>query len=77
MNFTKWQGCGNDFVLIDCRAKELADYGAFAQKAAMRACAGMPVKFSSVIHPSPASPLANKGWAENATAALLRAGVWK
>ena len=36
MNFTKWQGCGNDFVLIDCRAQELADYGAFAQKACDR-----------------------------------------
>ena len=36
MNFTKWQGCGNDFVLIDCRAQELADYGAFAQKACNR-----------------------------------------
>lgn len=77
-----------DAVLAPCDAflRRLAELlepewivgvGAFAQKAAMRACAGMPVKFSSVIHPSPASPLANKGWAENATAALLRAGVWK
>ena len=32
MNFTKWQGCGNDFVLIDCRERALDDYGAFAQK---------------------------------------------
>ena len=32
MKFTKWQGCGNDFVLIDCRENELADYGAFAKK---------------------------------------------
>ena len=32
MNFTKWQGCGNDFVLIDCLKQPLADYGAFAKK---------------------------------------------
>jgi len=32
MHFTKWQGCGNDFILIDCRERELEDYAAFAQK---------------------------------------------
>ena len=32
MKFTKWQGCGNDFVLIDCRGKELPDYAAFARR---------------------------------------------
>lgn len=36
MEFTKWQGCGNDFVLIDCRERELADYGAFAKKVSDR-----------------------------------------
>ena len=32
MNFTKWQGCGNDFILIDCLKQPLADYGAFAKR---------------------------------------------
>ena len=36
MKFTKWQGCGNDFLLIDCRENELADYGAFAKKSCDR-----------------------------------------
>ena len=36
MKFTKWHGCGNDFLLIDCREKELADYGAFAKKSCDR-----------------------------------------
>ena len=36
MKFTKWQGCGNDFLLIDCREKELADYGAFTKKSCDR-----------------------------------------
>jgi single-strand selective monofunctional uracil DNA glycosylase len=31
----------------------------------------------SVLHPSPASPAANKDWAGAATRALIEAGVWK
>lgn len=50
--------------------------GNFAKKAAERACAGMPVKITSILHPSPASPAANRGWAEQAAAQLAAAGVW-
>lgn len=31
---------------------------------------------TSILHPSPASPAANRGWAEAATAQLIEAGVW-
>ncbi|MDD3164085.1 MAG: single-stranded DNA-binding protein [Sphaerochaetaceae bacterium] len=31
---------------------------------------------SSIIHPSPASPAANRGWAEAASASLAELGVW-
>lgn len=30
--FTKWQGCGNDFVLVDCFSEEIADYPKLAVK---------------------------------------------
>ena len=30
MKFSKWQGCGNDFVLINCLQDKVADYAAFA-----------------------------------------------
>ena len=30
--FTKWQGCGNDFVLFDCLQDDIADYAALASK---------------------------------------------
>jgi len=30
----------------------------------------------TVLHPSPASPLANKGWADRATEQLCDAGIW-
>ena len=31
-NFTKWQGCGNDFVLLDCLQEDIQDYAALARK---------------------------------------------
>lgn len=31
----------------------------------------------SVLHPSPASPQANRGWAEQATAQLIELGAWR
>jgi single-strand selective monofunctional uracil DNA glycosylase len=30
-----------------------------------------------VLHPSPASPAANRGWAEAATRQLIEQGVWQ
>jgi single-strand selective monofunctional uracil DNA glycosylase len=40
--------------------------GAFAEARAKQALAEHGVKIGSILHPSPASPLANKGWAEQA-----------
>jgi single-strand selective monofunctional uracil DNA glycosylase len=38
---------------------------------------GLPgIAITSILHPSPASPLANRDWAGSATAALVNAGVW-
>jgi single-strand selective monofunctional uracil DNA glycosylase len=37
---------------------------------------GQEPKIARVLHPSPASPAANRGWAEAATAQLRAAGVW-
>lgn len=49
--------------------------GAFAEKRAREALAGWPPRLASVLHPSPASPLANRGWAEQATRQLRALGV--
>ena len=32
ISFTKWQGCGNDFVLVNCFAEKLTDYAALAKR---------------------------------------------
>jgi single-strand selective monofunctional uracil DNA glycosylase len=60
--------------------------GGFAEKRATEALAGTlaagtpvprtPVRVVKILHPSPASPAANKDWSGAATAALLATGVW-
>jgi single-strand selective monofunctional uracil DNA glycosylase len=50
--------------------------GAWAEQRARLALDGMPVRFGRVLHPSPASPAANRGWSEAATRQLCEQGVW-
>lgn len=49
--------------------------GAFAEARAAKALAGMGRNIGRVPHPSPASPAANRGWAEAAAAALRSQGL--
>ena len=49
--------------------------GAFAARSAARALAGSGVRVEQVLHPSPASPAANRGWAEQLTRRLSELGV--
>lgn len=51
--------------------------GAFAQARAAQALAGVDVRIGRVLHPSPASPAANRGWSEAATAQLESLGIWR
>ncbi len=50
--------------------------GGFAQGRAQSALEGVDVKHGKVLHPSPASPAANRGWAEAATKQLTNQGIW-
>jgi len=49
--------------------------GNFAKRRASAALAGMDVAVGRIPHPSPASPLANRGWAAQAAQALRQLGV--
>ncbi|MEO0510699.1 MAG: uracil-DNA glycosylase family protein [Verrucomicrobiota bacterium] len=51
--------------------------GAFAENRAKAALAGSDVKIGRILHPSPASPAANRGWAEQATRQLEKLGIWE
>lgn len=50
--------------------------GAYAEKCLLRVAADLPLKVTRILHPSPASPAANRGWAAAATRQLIEAGVW-
>ncbi|MFP4166731.1 MAG: uracil-DNA glycosylase family protein [Opitutales bacterium] len=50
--------------------------GAFAESRARAALTGRAVSIARVLHPSPASPAANKGWAEQASAGMEALGIW-
>lgn len=50
--------------------------GGFAEARLRRVC--MPtVAIAGLLHPSPASPAANRGWAEQAERMLIAQGVWQ
>jgi len=51
--------------------------GAYAEKRAGDALVGMNLTFSRILHPSPASPAANRDWAGTATKQFIEAGIWK
>ena len=57
------------------RPRWVVALGAYAER---RARAALPdeQRVIRLLHPSPASPRANAGWAEQATAELIGAGIW-
>lgn len=54
------------------KPKTLIGIGKFAEKKLKN----KEYSYSSILHPSPASPLANRGWAEAATKTLKELEIW-
>lgn len=65
-------------VLEILRPEWLIGIGDFAAKRVKAISEKMekPPRVGQILHPSPASPAANRGWAEKATAQLIELGVW-
>jgi len=65
-------------VLTALAPDHLVGVGGFAEMRLQSAAAalGLESKVSRILHPSPASPAANRGWAAAATRQLVEAGVW-
>lgn len=57
------------------RPRYVIGLGAFAEARAKTALQRMDVKIGRILHPSPASPAANRGWAAQATAQLTTLGL--
>lgn len=55
----------------------LIGVGAFAAKRAQTLFATESITIGLILHPSPASPAANRSWATTATRQLQELGVWK
>jgi len=55
----------------------LIGVGGFARARGEAVATGLNLKLGQILHPSPASPAANRGWAAAATTQLLELGVWR
>lgn len=66
-------------VLIDLLQPQwVIGIGAWAEARAHTALADRPdIRVGRILHPSPASPAANRGWAEEATRQLVALGIWE
>jgi single-strand selective monofunctional uracil DNA glycosylase len=57
------------------RPEWVVGVGQWARMSAERALAGTDVRVGQLLHPSPASPAANRGWAPQAEAQLRELGI--
>jgi single-strand selective monofunctional uracil DNA glycosylase len=65
-------------VVRACGAEWVIGIGAFAEARARQALEDVPgIRFGRILHPSPASPAANRGWAEQATKQMQELGLWE
>lgn len=55
--------------------RQIIGVGKFAEGRAKKALEGMDLPIGTVLHPSPASPIANRGWAAQAEKQLKALGV--
>ncbi|MBI3877184.1 MAG: single-stranded DNA-binding protein [Verrucomicrobia bacterium] len=63
-------------VVAALKPQWLIGVGDFAEKRARLALDGADVQFGRILHPSPASPAANRDWPGTATRQLTELGVW-
>jgi single-strand selective monofunctional uracil DNA glycosylase len=63
-------------AILALKPEWIIGIGGFASARAAAALNGADLRFGQILHPSPASPAANRGWAQNVTRQLQELGVW-
>jgi single-strand selective monofunctional uracil DNA glycosylase len=63
-------------LVVSLEAQWLIGVGRFAEKQARKALEGLPVRIGSILHPSPASPAANRDWIGTVSRQLDNMGIW-
>lgn len=63
-------------VLEILKPEWLIGVGGFAEKRARLIASDLPLRIGQILHPSPASPAANRGWSEAATKQLRELKIW-
>ncbi len=64
-------------ILILLQPEWLIGVGVFAKARAELVSSGMNIRIGKILHPAPANPAANRGWAAAATNELIQLGVWQ
>ncbi len=64
-------------VVAILQSEWIVAVGGFAEKKAREVLCQADVKIGRILHPSPASPAANRGWPEQAEKQLKEQGIWK
>jgi single-strand selective monofunctional uracil DNA glycosylase len=77
--------CRRLFAVCDKHLREVAHVldpewvigvGGFAADRARDVLSPLGIRVGQILHPSPASPAANRGWSKIVTAQLVQTGVW-
>ncbi|MCF6336143.1 MAG: single-stranded DNA-binding protein, partial [Spirochaetales bacterium] len=67
-------------VILILEPEYLVGIGKYAEKNLKRVAASLEKKdrytITSILHPSPANPHANRGWADAVTQQLIEQGIW-
>jgi single-strand selective monofunctional uracil DNA glycosylase len=62
-------------TVAELKVHTVLGVGAFAEKRAREALAGTKVRVAGILHPSPASPLANRGWQPQIDRQMAELGI--